>query len=261
MILRDFIEHPIGKGDASIPNKALIMSALNAKYDKITTTDKASKISLTIFRNPASDTYWFWFVLPTETERDNTYDVVYRFTDTNKAHRKELSIANYDIQVFANTPSFAYTYAYVYNQNDMLIQDLSSKLARDFYTKSPDTRNRNQNIFFDKYVYFAARYILDTKKMNRMALEAIAKPYDKKYLQSQIRSLSQIMEEYKDAEEKLKKKTRKPPKGISRSVQSTNAANPSVHLVGNQPKTKGTRSFNVSPVQKMAGRKKTIRKK
>ena len=207
MNIREFLENPIGKGDASIPNKSLIIGALDAKYNKFTdeSTGKRKIIKMTTFRNPASDTYYFWLVIPSETERDNTYDVVYKFSDPENKYRRDLSINKYDIQIFSNVPSFAYTYSYVYNENGLLIKELSDKLGRKFLTDSPDVRNKNRNVMYDKYIYFAARYIIDSKKMNRVVLETISKPYDEKYLQSHIRSLDKIMDEYRKAEDKLKK--------------------------------------------------------
>jgi len=208
MYLAEFLENPVGKGDASIPNKSLILGALSAKYDRYTdgSTGKHKIIEMKVYRNAGSDTYYFWLVMPTETERDNTYDVVFKFHDPEKKHRRDLSIYKYDFQVFTNTPSFAYTFAYVFNKNGLMIPKLTSKLGRKIISSSPDVRNRNQNIMYDKYIYFAARYILESKKMNRVTLEMIAKPYDEKYLVSHIRTLDEIMDQYRKAEEKLKKK-------------------------------------------------------
>lgn len=208
MNLREFLNNPIGKGDASIPNKNLIIAALSAKFEKYTDGSGGAhkKIDMKVYRNSSSDVYYFWLVVPTETERDNTYDVVFKFFDKDKKHKRDLSISNYDFQVFTNTPSFAYTYAYVYNKAGLIIPELSNKLGRTFYADSPDVRNRNQNVIYDKYIYFAARFILESKKMNRVVLETIAHPYDEKYLSSHIRTLAAIMNEYRRAEDKLKKK-------------------------------------------------------
>lgn len=259
MILSEFLNNPIGKGDASIPNKSLIIGALSAKYEKYTDGSKGvnKRIDMKVYRNAGSDTYYFWLVIPTETERDNTYDVVFKFFDGENKHRRDLSISKYDFQVFTNTPSFAYTYAYVYNKAGLIIPEFSGKLGRTFYTDSPDTRNRNQNIMYDKYIYFAARYILESKKMNRVVLGAIAKPYDEKYLVSHIRTLETIADEYRRAEDKLKKKKRAA-KNHSRALPKARTTgtedNLSIKPVSVKPKT-------VSTVSKAAHRKTPIHKK
>lgn len=268
MYLAEFLENPIGKGDASIPNKTLIIGALSAKYDKLTDGSKGrqKQIEMKIYRNGASDEYWFWLVIPTETERDNTYDVVYHFFDSEKKHRRDMSIAKYDFQVFANTPSFAYTYAYVYNKVGLLIPQLADKLGKQPTTDSPDIRNRNQNVMYDKYIYFAARYIMDSKKMNRVTLEAVAKVYDEKYLVSHIRTLSQIMDEYNKAADKLKKKKRSEVNhnkaGSSGKILHTEGSPASlIRSIGTMPKISSTiakTAHRKNPIQKTRG---TIKKR
>lgn len=266
MSLSEFLNNPIGKGDASIPNKSLIIGALSAKYEKYTDGSKGvnKRINMKVFRNAGSDTYYFWLVIPTETERDNTYDVVFKFFDREKKHQRDLSISRYDFQVFTNTPSFAYTYAYVYNNAGLIIPELADKLGKTFYTDSPDVRNRNQNVMYDKYIYFAARYILESKKMNRVVLEAIAKPYDEKYLVSHIRTLDTITNEYRKAEDKLKKKKKAASnhnRVVPKSRTTGSEDNSSIKTIGAKPKVASTVSkaaHRKSPIQKKRG---TVTKK
>lgn len=204
MILKEFLENPVGKGDASV-NASLITESLNLKYEASYSDDK-KKIEVKVFHQPLKDIYWIWLIIPSETGRGNTYDVVYKFINPDPKNRLGVSISKFNIEVFANSPSFAYTYAYVYNKNGLLIPELNSKLGRAFMGKSPDTRNRNQIILFDKYVYFGAKYILDSKLLNRAIADVKAKKYDERYLVMNIRSLSKIMDEYDIAEQKVRKK-------------------------------------------------------
>lgn len=207
MILADFLEKPLGKGDASV-NVSAITQALSIKYDLYSKT-KGDKIKMKIFRQPLKDTYWVWLTMPTETERDNTYDVVYKFINPKPTNRVSISISKFDIQIFANTPSFAYTYSYVYNKNGLLIPSLQGKLGKTFMTSEPEVRNRNNILLFDKYIYFGARYILDSKVLNRAIADAKSNKYEEKLFNSNIRSLNTIMDEYKKAEDKLRVKKRK----------------------------------------------------
>ncbi len=266
MYLAQFLENPIGKGDASIPNKTLILGALRGKYDTYTngSLGKKKAVEMKVYRNAASDEYYFWLVMPTETKRDNTYDVVFKFYDKDKTHKMDLSINKYDFQVFANTPSFAYTYAYVYKNAGLMIPFLENKLGRRILSDSPDVRNRNQNIMYDKYIYFAARYILESKKMNRVTLEMIAKPYDEKYIFSHIRTLDKIMDEYRIAEDKLKKKEKKSTdKERKPKFQSTSATGnkSSIRVVSSRSKILNTvdaAAHKKTPIQKRRG---TVKKK
>lgn len=204
MILREFLDNPIGRGDASV-NMKVLKDALDIKYNNYY-KNKKTKIEMKVYRQPKKDVYWVHLILPTETERDNTYDVVYKFANPKPLDRTALGIGKFDIQIFANTPSFAYTYSYVYNSNGLLIPSLSNKLGKVFLTKEPKIRNRNRLMLYDKYVYFGARYILDSKVLNRAIADIKSIGYDERHFNSTIRSLPVILDEYRKAEEKLRGK-------------------------------------------------------
>ena len=115
---------------------------------------------------------------------------------------------------------------------------------------------------YDKYVYFAARYIIESKKMNRVTLEAIAKVYDKKYLVSHIRTLDTIMDEYRKAEEKLKKK-QKAEKTHKPSLKKTSSS-PNIKIVDAKDKISATVSRSAhrkASVDKVRSTTNTIKKK
>lgn len=257
MTLNEFLDNPIGKGDASV-NTAVIKSALDVKYRSYTdaSTGKKKIINLKIYRQPMKDIYWIVMTIPSETERTNSYDVVYKFINPKPMNRTSLSISKFDIQIFANSPSFAYTYSYVYNKHGLLIPELSSKLGRKFTSTAPDTRNRNQIILYDKYVYFGARYILDSKVLNRMVADAKSSPYDEKYLQSHIRTLNNIMDDYRIAEEKLKgkKKATNNHKAKDTGKIKGKSITPINHVNGGVKK-------DDKVVAKAAARKSTVQKK
>ena len=247
MNIHEFLDNPVGKGDASI-NVSYITQALSTKYEKYQSSNK--KIEMHIYHQPLKDTYWIWMIIPSETERTNTYDVVFKFINPKPTNRVTLGIGKFDIQVFANSPSFAYTYAYVYNQNDMLISSLSGKLGRTFITKSPDVRNRNQNMLFDKYIYFGARYILDSKVLNRTVADTKASKYDEKYLNGHIRTLNTIMEEYRVAQDKLRGKHAKEKQKTKETKRlDTGSVN---RISGTKASSKG--------INKNAKRKATVQK-
>lgn len=249
MLLREFLDNPVGKGDAAI-NVSVIKQALSNKYDKYIKSNK--KVEMKVFRQPLKDVYWVWLIMPSETERSNTYDVVFAFSNPKPTDRFTSALGKFDIQIFANVPSFAYTHAYVYNQHGLLINSLSSKLGKTFISKAPDTRNRNQVLLFDKYVYFGARYIMDSMVLNRAVADARSSKYDEKNFNSKIRTLETIMEEYRVAENKLKKKSDNNEKKRRETRQSNDK--------GNVNRINGNKT-GVKSVDKNAARKKTIVKR
>lgn len=256
MTLKDFLDNPIGKGDASV-NVSLITDALSKKYEASYSDHaigKKKKIELKILHQPIKDVYWIIMTIPSETGRGNSYDVVYKLSNPKPGNRLNISISGFDIQVFANSPSFAYTYAYVYNQNDLLVSELSGKLGNVFTKKSPDTRNRNQIVLFDKYVYFGAKYILESKVLNRAIADAKSAKYSSDYLTKHIRSLKVIMDEYHDAEEKTRRKKESEKKGGTGS----NSRNKSTGSTGVNVISKKT---GMSGITKNAARKTSVPKR
>ena len=258
MTLKEFLDNPVGKGDASI-NASLITDALSKKYENSYTDNaigKKKQIEMKVLHQPIKDIYWIILTIPSETGRGNSYDVVYKFTNPKSGNRLSLSISGFDIQIFANSPSFAYTYAYVYNENNLLISDLSGKLGNVFMKKSPDTRNRNRVILFDKYIYFGAKYILESKVLNRAVADAKSIKYSQEYVSRNIRSLKTIMDEYAVAEEKLRIKKKKEKKGVNNSTnktKSTSSDNTGINTISKRSGTTG--------VTKNAARKKSVPKR
>lgn len=225
MTIREYINNPMGRGDASIPNRKESIDSLETKYQRLIRT-KGNSIRMTIYvaKNRTDDIY-FHMVIPTETERTNSYDVVIKFSDTNRSHKSELSISNYDISIFANSPSFAYTFAYVYRNNGLFVESLKDNLGKEIIKHSPEVRNRFGIVNYEKYAYFGARYIMDSKMMNRAFLSSKSKPYDKHILQKNVRTLDTILAEYKNAEAKLKHRKKKETRQLSgKSVVSNISA-------------------------------------
>lgn len=227
MNIREYVDNPMGKGDSSIPNRKQLVDSLNIKYEELI-RKKGNKIKMTTYKDKLKDVYYFHLVIPSESDRNNSYDVVFRFSDESKQYHKELSISNYDVAVFSNSPSFAYTFAYVYAKHGLFIEWLSKKLGEEFTTKEPEIRNRFGIINYEKYIYFGARYILDSKRLNRGLLDMSAKIYTRLILSREIRSLSDILKEYHNAEAELRRKKKKQkakdgpsgrPSGRSKSVQ------------------------------------------
>ena len=108
------------------------------------------------------------------------------------------------------------------------------------------------SLLFDKYVYFGARYIMDSMVLNRAVADARSSKYDERNFNSKIRTLETIMEEYRVAENKLKKKSDKNEKKRRETRQSNDKGNVN-RITGNKT--------GVKSVDKNAARKKTTVKR
>lgn len=227
MNIREYVENPMGKGDSSIPNRKELIESLNLKYEKLI-REKDKDLKMVIYRDLKNDEYYFHLTIPSESERSNSYDVVFLFYDDKEhSHHGELSIANYNVKVFSNSPSFAYTFAYVYADNGLMIDSLRSKLGKEFFKKAPEVRNRFGIINYEKYIYFGAKYILDSKRLNRAFADMGARPYVGTSFNHNIRTLETIMKEYHNAEAQLRrKKKRESLKANARTLGDHNSITP-----------------------------------
>ena len=208
MNLQEYLNNPMGQGDSSVVNRRLLIDNLNTAYNDLIAT---KKITYSIYRDTKVSFLIHLIVPSTNAERDNTYDVVIRFTPATRDIANEKSIRNYDIQVFTNTPSFTYTFAKVYDEHDMLIKSLKTKFSKKVFDKDPVQRNRFKIVNYEKYIYIAIKYILDSKiLMSKEYLIGNAKIYNSKKFLTIIRDVETIMVEYERSARKVREKKRIP---------------------------------------------------
>ena len=205
MKLKDFLENPVGRGDSSL-NRAALRSMLDSKYDALV-KNKDKQFTVKIYHKLNSDEYFIHLVIPTETARDNSYDVVlYFYPESNE---QSMSLLNtHNVLFFCNAPSFAYTFAKVYDTENLLIPELKNKFPDEIFGSNPEVRNRYGIVNYDKYLYFGCKYVYESRLLNRAALPLKSITYNSAIFQSKVRTLDKIMVEYKKAQDKLKKKDR-----------------------------------------------------
>lgn len=242
MILKDFLENPAGKGDSSITNRTVLRSILDSKYNNLI---ENKRISHKIFKVLNKEIYYVHLVIPSVTERTNSYDVVIRFMDNGNTN-SDLTILNYDVAFFCNAPSFAYTFAYVFKKEGLLIDELQDKFGKTIVNNAPEIRNRFQVINYDKYLYFGAKYIYESRMLVKSTLRLRSINYNKALFHNSIRTLDTIMEEYRKAEKKIKESKKK----LTSDGNTTRAKNNS-HVV-NKIIPKATHSKKRNTIKKHA---------
>ncbi|MCM1218669.1 MAG: hypothetical protein NC548_29630 [Lachnospiraceae bacterium] len=245
MNIQEYIDNPMGKGDASMMNRRLVKESMTLKFHQY--TDKKGKLIKVHSYVTTKGEYYIHLVLPTETERDNTYDVVFHFYDPEKKFVSTKSIRDYEVQMFSNDPSFGYTFAYVYNQHGMLIEPLITKLGKVFITKPPDVRNKYQVVNYNKYIFYGAMYLLEQQCLTRVYLTTHATTYAPMILNRNVRTLQIIMQEYDKSERQLRKEKR---------YAATQERKASKKVTAKQPKE--AKASGVSKVPKRKGTKNTV---
>lgn len=254
MKLKDFLSNPVGKGDATY-NRRLLIAEYDSRYDKLIKA-KGNEIKATVYHKVGTDEYYVHMVIPTETERDNSYDVVLQFIPSKDNNGSGRSLLNtHDVKFFCNAPSFAYSYAKVFDSNDMIVTSLKNKFPDEIFNNEPEVRNRFGIINYDKYLYFGSKYVLESRLLNRETLALRSLTYSDMVLNRRVRSLDKIMIEYKKAKAKLDKTLIERAKdkltsyvGGSKTKSTPGTVVKSVH---NVEKKKGTKKSSVNKIKKI----------
>lgn len=255
MTLKEYINNPAGKGDSSL-NRAATITMLDSKYEKLI---KEKSIKVRTYRKLGGrDEYYIHLVIPTETNRDNTYDVAFYFY--NDPEKPVSDIKNYHVQCFANTPSFAYTFLNVYYKEGLFIECLMDKFDDVFFKGEPEVRNKYKIVNYDKYLYFGAKYILESHLLNKAILEVRSINYTELIFKKHIRTFSKIMSEYRKANNALKDgKTKKNDKDTKRDNSKRRTVNSNGVV---QPVAKKTSSVKTKkPVKKSVKKINKIQKR
>lgn len=198
--LNEFIDNPMGKGSTAIMQKHLIVQDLKLRMEKLATTKFIER-----FAYIDKDDYYLHFILPSESERKNTYDVVIKFFPIEPNQKADITIDRYSVQFFSNCPSFTFTFAYAFNQHDMLVQELKDKYEDIVFEKEPTTRNVSMIMSYEKSITIASLYTLhDPLLRDKKHLSSIAKK-GVDSLSKVVRTTDKIKMEVANANRELKK--------------------------------------------------------
>lgn len=222
MNIRDYLKNPGGKGNAAFGQGTLVDS-LDRKYGVLLSGKK--KFQHYIYKVSLKEIYYIHIVVPSESDRDNTYDIVIQFTDVDGTYKGANSILDYEVRFFCNAPSFVYTFARAYRVNELFVEELGSKLPQQSLKKDAEVRNQYGVVNYEKYIYFASRYLYDSGLLTKAKLNFAVRPYSKQALAGKVRNFDTVMRDYKIAERKAKAaKNTKVPKKVRPKVQKFDAS-------------------------------------
>ena len=111
------------------------------------------------------DSYYIHIKVPSDSLKDGKYeyDVVIRFFTDDPKLKYNNSLSGYYIQFFSNSPGFIYRYAVVYKKYHFLIEELYNKMDPDFKDQMPEKTNPNEELSYEKTIYFACKFISERK--------------------------------------------------------------------------------------------------
>lgn len=205
--MQDYLEHPMGSGSTAVANKNLIKKSLDDRYAKLLEKDD---FTVKVYNIKNLNGYFFHVVIPSETRDGDNYDIVLRLYPDDPDIVRDRNIKRYVMQVFSNCPSFTYTYAYVFNEYNMLIRELRSKYNDTVLKDNPIVRNPGEVINFEKSIYYACKYITShATYMTKVVLDPRVKTISLEDFLKTIRDTDTIaaeIEKYNYGDKVIKKK-------------------------------------------------------
>lgn len=152
--LREFIERPFHQKNEQKYLK------YDARYQVYKKSNKIKVVRVLEFEK----NYFIHITVPSESQKGATvYDVVVQFFTPLSQVERSLSLENYYVQFFSNSPGFIYKYAALYKLEGYLIESLFDKFQPGILDTLPDKANKDYELFYDSSIYYAARYLLDNK--------------------------------------------------------------------------------------------------
>jgi hypothetical protein len=254
--LKDFIDNPMGKGSMAIPNRQLIRSDLNRRYDNLV---RKKKITYRVYSD--KEDYYFHFKIPSESERNNDYDVVIMFTyDEDKDFSYDHFLNRYYLKFFSNCPSFIFTYAFSFNLYGMFIESLSNKYDDRVLTEDPIVRNPGEIISYEKSIYFACYYLSQNRNLlTKSYLDLIALPYKEVDFNRLIRTSDNINLEIKKEQNRLDNEKKKEKEKLDQ-IKQANKKQASL-TYGNNGSHRISKIGKITPKKKITPKTSTIKHK
>jgi len=172
--MRQYIDNPY-RGSAFLASRKAIKAGLQQTFIKLL-REHRTKFYAVPYVYPNGDVL-FHVRVPSEEYKYNKlhYDVMFKIENDPT---RRFSMRN--VKMFSNSPSFVFTYAYVYYHDDLVIDEFANKLPIVALTVAPSVRNPVESLGYEKSTYIAARYLIDGhaltdeyiarygKKMNRL---------------------------------------------------------------------------------------------
>lgn len=210
--------------------------------------------SIKFFMDKTEDgIYYFYIKIPSETVRDFFYDVVIKLIPPPAIGDKVDKLDDYFIQVFSNDPAFAFTYAYAYNKEKLIVSELVNKFPDEFISDKPKVTNPRLDINYSKIIYFGYLYLKQHGYFSKKILEkSKIKQFDFKELQNLVLDVDKkIAERIQKGNVKKQKLNKKENKHKSTAAK----------LQGGRKTSKLTPLVKSSKVSKKTKTTKTVKRK
>lgn len=230
---------PVSKGSVQIPIKGLI-DEYRRRYNTqkgIKGTKGKWKFDHTVYNVKETNSTIIHVKVPSDTVPGFNYDVLFQITYEPTTTKLE----DCHVRIFSNSPSFVYTYAYIFYHLDlgdgqkpgMMINSISRKIPKDrlllpgseeklpneVKRKAPVVRNVLGLPLWDKSLYYAIFYLTDNVPF--ISIKSAQTTISEKQLFDRVRDFDHLMAERQRADRKYKDETKNVRKKINKNIRQT----------------------------------------
>jgi hypothetical protein len=154
--LKQYVTNPTGKGSGSVAARYRIRQSLNSAFVKLLSKHRRSFRAIPYVYDNGD--ILFHVKIPSETHgTEILYDVIV-FLPGDQATRK---YENRFVRMWSNSPSFMFTYAYVYYHSNLMVDSFADKFPDIVLSDAPVVRNPLESLGFEKSTYIAGRYLIE----------------------------------------------------------------------------------------------------
>ena len=258
--LGEYLNNPFGKGEMGVPIsmvRSSITQEINQYYPRIDFELFATRDKQLIIHCH----------LPSKTKKNFTYDVIIQL-DLTEAESSRLTIARFPMRVFSNSPSFYYTYAQGFKDQDMFCTWLQRKYDRKVMRTPSKSRNPNRQTGYERTIYTCAYYVAHQLR-SRPAIDIYNEAPVISYKDLVNRVASQDDLEYardlaEDSDEVLRKKeeiaARKAEREKKKVVKVTTPKEPVANASSTTMKSGRTQTTHKTSRSQKSGKTKKTRK-
>ena len=196
MTIQEYLNNPMGKGSSALM-LSTIRQSLNPQYEQLSSRMSVKWYSLN------DNLYIAHVKIPSRKHDQLFYDVLLQFDISTVT---SYTINDATMRIFSNCPSFTYTYAYVYNERNELIDWLRSKYNKDILKKRPENRNPDQILNYERSIYLACKYLSANSRnyVSRIKATAVTTK-NTRIILSEVRTNDEIETLYQQYSASIKK--------------------------------------------------------
>lgn len=192
----NFMENPSVFGGSEYYKDIMRNGGYIAKYNKFISAH--STIPFTVYRDHrvdgALDLVYYHFQVESDKNPEIIYDVVFKFSSTDAKIKSENDIRNYKVQFFSNSPGFLFQYAYVYNNQNLLIPELTKQIGDKALMEPPSKSNPNRAVGYDYTLFYCMRFLyLNQFYMSKKEILRKGKPISQ-FVPANIASSADVLE-------------------------------------------------------------------